>query len=107
MKKNKTCLFSSENGQNVTITPEKQIEIEEDFDSTRKCGSASDSSAVSLLFIYIVNFTLQTVDQKWKNNAINANAFFEIFVFTPQRSSSIASYRASHLFEKNSKNIDY
>ena len=51
MKKNKTCLFSSENGQNVTITPEKQIEIEEDFDSTRKCGSASDSSAVSLLFI--------------------------------------------------------
>ena len=48
MKKNKTCLFSSENGQNVTITAEQQIEIEEDFESTEKCGSASDSSAVSL-----------------------------------------------------------
>ena len=48
MKKNTTIFFSSENGQNVTITAEQQIDVEEDFDSTEKCGSASDSSAVSL-----------------------------------------------------------
>ena len=50
MKKSKTFFSncSSENGQNVTITAEQQIEIEEDFESTEKCGSASDSSAVSL-----------------------------------------------------------